>query len=179
MISNDNSKENYSYTADNKSVFAILFAAGAAIFIIILSVLRFIQNSQSIGIDPLPGPNGYQELTITTPDGEEVDYKVEIADDPTERTKGLMYRTDINPDEGMLFVFPDAAERSFWMKDTPTSLDILYFDENRLLINFYESTIPNNDEMLYPSMGDSKYVVELLAGQVEEKKLQKGSVLTF
>ena len=45
---------------------------------------------------------------------------------PGEREKGLMGRTDLGPDEGMLFIFPSAGRQAFWMKDTPSPLSIAF-----------------------------------------------------
>ena len=52
----------------------------------------------------------------------------ELADDPELRARGLMERAELAPDHGMLFVYPDEAQRSFWMKNTPLPLSIAFID---------------------------------------------------
>jgi len=52
--------------------------------------------------------------------------QVEIADDPEERATGLMYRTELGENSGMLFVFPTAGNHSFWMKNTYIPLSIAF-----------------------------------------------------
>ncbi|MDP2764119.1 MAG: DUF192 domain-containing protein, partial [Brevundimonas sp.] len=64
-----------------------------------------------------------EPLTVTTASGEHR-FMVEIADDDAERQRGLMEREPLPDDRGMLFQFPDVAERAFWMSNTPSSLDI-------------------------------------------------------
>ena len=57
-------------------------------------------------------------VTIHASSGKEVRVRVEIADDVLEQSRGLMYRTALADDRGMLFVYPDEEERSFWMRNT-------------------------------------------------------------
>ena len=60
---------------------------------------------------------------------------IETADSPFKRSVGLMYRKKLDPNSGMLFVFPDSDQRSFWMKDTHIPLSIAYIDENGIITN--------------------------------------------
>ncbi|MFC1707221.1 DUF192 domain-containing protein, partial [Planctomycetota bacterium] len=52
--------------------------------------------------------------------------RAEVARTPRERRLGLMFREDLNPDEGMLFLFPRIEQQSFWMRNTPLPLSIAY-----------------------------------------------------
>ena len=72
--------------------------------------------------------NPLEALTVVTASGEHA-FWVEIADDDAERARGLMFRDPLADDRGMLFQFPDMAERGFWMENTPSSLDIIYIDD--------------------------------------------------
>ena len=100
--------------------------------------------------------------------------KVEIADTPDEWETGLMYRTNLAEDEGMLFVFPDEFQRSFWMKNTYVSLDIIFINSNGLVLNFFESAEPLNVTKTYESSGAAKYVLELKNGAVKRLKISEG-----
>ena len=103
---------------------------------------------------------------------------VEIADEPEERTLGLMYRTDLAPDEGMLFLFPEERERSFWMKNTPTSLDILYVSTDGEIVGIAEHTKPYSVDPI-PSGAPSERVLEVPAGFVERHGVAVGDRITY
>jgi len=83
--------------------------------------------------DPTPVPTGSDgarltRLTFVNKDGSEVDLLVEVADAPEERTRGLMFRESLPEDQGMLFVFEQEAQHSFWMKDTLIPLSIAFIE---------------------------------------------------
>jgi uncharacterized protein len=114
------------------------------------------------------GPNGepLESLTVTTDSGTHR-FLVEIADDETERQRGLMHREPLADDRGMLFQFPDVAERSFWMHDTPSPLDIIYIDPRGVIVSIAASAPPNSDALI-PSNGPAMGVLELRAGRAAE-----------
>ena len=108
----------------------------------------------------------------------DVSYLVELADDDNERAMGLMYRKEMSDNEGMLFIFPDSQMRAFWMKNTLIPLDILYFDDNKKLINISENTPPCKNTSTrcpnYPSTKPAKYVLEINAGLSAKHKFKSG-----
>src|SRR4051812_25176543 len=57
--------------------------------------------------------------------------RVEIANSDESRTRGLMFRRDLPPDTGMIFVFPSSDEHAFWMHNTPLSLDLIFLGDDR------------------------------------------------
>ena len=69
-----------------------------------------------------------KELLIANSIGEIKKFNVEVADNNNTRSKGFMWRENIPDGTGMLFVWKKEAYRNFWMKNTPTSLDILFFN---------------------------------------------------
>ena len=100
----------------------------------------------------------------------------ELADTPSERAKGLMHRHDFGDDDAMIFIFPDSAPRAFWMKDTPISLDIIFFADDGAWLNTHAHTIPFSTESL-PSNGEARYVLELPAGAAAKLGLGEGTIL--
>lgn len=120
------------------------------------------------GAGTAQGPNGdpLEPLTVTTATGEHR-FMVEIADDEMERQRGLMHREPLPADRGMLFQFPDVAERAFWMHNTPSSLDIIYIDPYGRIVSIARNATPNSDAMI-PSNGPAAGVLELRAGRAAE-----------
>jgi len=107
-----------------------------------------------------------EPLSVVTASGEH-SFMVEIADDPAERERGLMYRPPLNDDRGMLFQFPAATEQSFWMKNTPSSLDIIYIDPRGRIVSIASHATPYSETPL-PSNGAANGVLELRAGRAAE-----------
>ena len=99
---------------------------------------------------------------------------VEIADTPETHARGLMGRYLTDNNQGMLFVFPRPKPRSFWMRNTPTSLDIIFIGEDRRVMNVAKETRPMSDKG-YPSLGPARYVVEVKAGFADRYGIRKGT----
>lgn len=100
---------------------------------------------------------------------------VEVADSPEERSHGLMYRTNMPMDQGMLFIFDEESERSFWMKNTLIPLDIIFIDSDYTIVNI-ENAIPCEEDPceLYSSEKPAKYVIEVIGGYTENYGISKG-----
>lgn len=103
---------------------------------------------------------------------------VEIADTDSSRTRGLMERTTIPADTGMLFVFPTATPQGFWMSNTPHSLDIQFYGPDSTLLNVAENAIPFDPTTL-PSDGPARFVVEVEAGVTRRIGLVPGDRITW
>ena len=108
-------------------------------------------------------------------------FKVEIADTAEKQALGLMFRDSMADDEGMIFVFPNEAPRSFWMKNTRIPLDIMYFDKNLKMVSISADTPPCRVSRCpsYPSTGPAMYVLELNAGKASELGVKPGDKLTI
>ena len=107
-----------------------------------------------------------EALSIVTSTGEH-DFWVEIADDDAERARGLMYRPPLEDDRGMLFQFPVAEEQGFWMRNTPSSLDMIYIGTDGRIVSIAKHTTPQSDRT-YPSNGPANGVLEVRAGRSDE-----------
>jgi uncharacterized membrane protein (UPF0127 family) len=93
-------------------------------------------------------------------------FRVAIADTPQTRARGLMFVEEMPRTAGMLFVFPDERVRTFWMRNTLISLDIIYFDATGAWVSAQENAVPL-DETTLPSDGPAQYVLEINGGLVE------------
>ena len=88
---------------------------------------------------------------------------IEVADNDHDRQRGLMYRTKMGEDRGMIFTFGEKDDHTFWMHNTCISLDMLFIDDDGLIVGIEESTPTMSDDTF--SVGcPSKYVLELNAG---------------
>ncbi|HET6546072.1 MAG TPA: DUF192 domain-containing protein [Rhodanobacteraceae bacterium] len=106
-------------------------------------------------------------------------FTVELAEDDAARARGLMYRETMAPDHGMLFVFPDSAVRTFWMKNTKIALDMLFFDDQRKLVSVQPRVPPCQFDPcpMYPSAGPARYVLELNGGEAGKLGIKPGDEL--
>ena len=87
---------------------------------------------------------------------------MEVADEPTERQQGLMYRTELAADAGMLFVYSGEAQRSFWMENTRIPLSIAYIDQAGRIVHLADMT--PFDRTAVPSKYPAMYAIEVNRG---------------
>ncbi len=108
-------------------------------------------------------------------------FSVEIADSSEEHELGLMFRDSMPADHGMIFIFPDEAPRSFWMKNTRIPLDIMYFDRDLKMVSISADTPPCRVARCpsYPSIAPAKYVLELNGGLAASLGVGVGDTLTL
>jgi uncharacterized membrane protein (UPF0127 family) len=97
----------------------------------------------------------------------------EIADTPALRERGLMERDSLPENHGMLFVYPDERERSFWMRNTPLALDIAFLDRNGTIINI--ATMEPHDDANTTSTSPAMYALEMEAGWFEAHGVAAGA----
>ena len=98
---------------------------------------------------------------------------IEIADDQQQRTRGLMYRDQMDEDRGMLFIFEQPEPRRFWMKNTHIPLDILFADEEGVILRIARDTTPYSTRGV-PCSQPALYVVEVNAGYTARHDIREG-----
>lgn len=86
------------------------------------------------------------------------EYNVKVAETPEEKRKGLQGIKELKEDEGMLFVFDEAQEVSFYMKDTEIPLDIIFINDDYQVIKVYKGK-PFDETLV--TVDDVQYVLEL------------------
>ena len=99
--------------------------------------------------------------------------RVELARTAEEREQGLMHRELLEDGRGMLFVFPDAQIRSFWMRNTLIPLDIAYIDENLTIVDI-QAMEPQTDDP-HPSARPAMFALEVPQGWFQEKGIGVGA----
>lgn len=107
---------------------------------------------------------------------------VEIADDNYKRSLGLMNRKVLKDGKGMLFVFDQEQELSFWMKNTLIPLSIGYFDQDQKLFQILDMTPASPMEVRppsYPSSRPGKFALEVPVGWFNRHKIKPGATFSF
>ena len=105
---------------------------------------------------------------------------VDVANDPEEQSKGLMFRKNMEWNNGMLFVYEDVKYLSFWMKNTYIPLDMIFADKDLRIVDIKQDVQPCLQEDIcpsYPSKQPAKYVLEVNAGFVQQNGIRVGDVL--
>ncbi|MEZ4754549.1 MAG: DUF192 domain-containing protein [Bdellovibrionota bacterium] len=118
-----------------------------------------------------------EAVSFTNPSGKTTaSFYLEVADTDSKRAKGLMFKKDddLKPNEGMLFIFPDEVDQSFWMKNTYLSLDIIFVGSDLEVKGILEN-VPILTTQQRSIGVPSKYVIELLAGMTSKHDITKGS----
>ncbi|HEX7229694.1 MAG TPA: DUF192 domain-containing protein [Candidatus Binatia bacterium] len=117
-------------------------------------------------------------VKIATQQGRVIAFDVEIADSPAKRELGLQYRRDLASDHGMIFLFPSQSEQTFWMKNTPIPLDMIFINRELQIVGIVEQAVPFS---LDPrSVGKpSQYVLEINGGLAKRNGIQPGDSVTF
>lgn len=101
------------------------------------------------------------DLYVNNEYGEELHYKVQVATSEEDKKDGLKGVDKLEPDEGMLFVYDDEQELSFWMKDVRIPLTVAFIDEDMEIVAVYDAA--QYDET--PMIEKAKYVLEVSAGE--------------
>jgi hypothetical protein len=136
---------------------AVVFAAAVAIWLVV--------NQFSSSGRP-------DQIVVVTRSGEHA-FTVEWALTPEERARGLMFRETMAADHGMVFDFMVEEPQSFWMKNTPLSLDIVFIHANGTVARIARNTVPFSERNI-PSGAPVRYVLEVVAGTADRIGLVGG-----
>ncbi len=116
-------------------------------------------------------------LTVTTAKGPHA-FKVEVASTPGEQERGLMFRTEMGADEGMIFPMDPPRPSAFWMKNTVIPLDIIFIGPDHKVLNIAANAVPYDLSPL-PSDGAAAGVLELNGGRAAEIGMKPGDLVTW
>ncbi len=118
--------------------------------------------------------SGLRVIPLKVTSGSKVhNFRVELARTPQEQAKGLMFRTTMGPDEGMIFPFDPPRGASFWMRNTVISLDLIFVAPDGRISNIAANAVPYDETPLY-SAGEAKAVLELNGGRAAELGIKPG-----
>lgn len=105
-------------------------------------------------------------------------FRVELADSAEAQRQGLMFRTELGEGEGMLFPSDVPDIRSFWMKNTPLSLDIIFVGVDGRILNIAANTVPYSLDSVR-SEGMASAVLELRGGRAAELGIKPGDAVEY
>ena len=151
-----------------KEVFACFRAGAAAILAAALFVLwdpalvydSHIASTRSISVDGIA-------------------LRVAVVDTPLTRQQGLSNIPSLKPDEGMLFIFEEDGQYSFWMKDMALSIDILWITSSGRVVFIAPAVSPDTFPQAFTSDSPARYVLEVPAGFATEHGIGVGSKVAF
>lgn len=113
----------------------------------------FVIAAVSAGLAETPSGMPLIALAIQGKDGAtKADLTVELAQTPEHRAKGLMFRTELADNRGMLFDFKETRSVSMWMKNTPLSLDMIFTDKKGVVLYVALKTVPYSEAIISPGM---------------------------
>jgi uncharacterized protein len=102
------------------------------------------------------------ELTIASATGPHR-FKVEVAETPAQMEQGLMFRTSLGADAGMLFIYPQPTVATMWMENTLIPLDMLFVDAQGRIVNIYQRAVPQSLDVI-SAAAPVRAVIELNGG---------------
>ena len=128
----------------------------------------------SNAVEQGPSPAGLDQVPLTvTSDGKQHRFIVEVARTPEQQATGLMNRSTLAPDRGMVFPFETPRPASFWMKNTLIPLDIIFIRADGTIANVEANTVPLSLESVN-SAGTVAAVLEIPGGRAAELGIAAG-----
>lgn len=101
---------------------------------------------------------------------------LEIAKTPEELKNGLMHRRHLNPNHGMLFIFPTPRKVIFWMKNTFIPLDLIFLDRTKKVQEIYRNAQPHSLERIQSQDDSVQYAIEVEAGFAQKNRICIGDI---
>lgn len=134
-----------------------------------------VETAPSVATHPVSGLE-IIPVTITTGESSHV-IQAELAATPQDQARGLMFRNELGPDEGMIFPYPDVRPLSFWMRNTVIPLDLIFIDEANTVINIGKG-VPYSETSI-ASERPGIAVLELYEGRAEELGIEPGDTIEW
>ena len=152
----------------------IAILAGLAAALVACSPNASEAGAQSTQAAPAHPVSGLQVIPLKIHRGSKVlTFRVEVARTAQEQARGLMFRTAMGPDEGMIFPFDPPRGASFWMRNTVIPLDLVFIAPDGRISNIAANAVPY-DETPLSSTGDARAVLELNGGRAAQLGIVPG-----
>jgi uncharacterized protein len=148
--------------------------AGALVAVGLLVPMMVVVDMKPAEARKLAQVSELRTVTIHTSSGEEVRVRVEIADDAFEIARGLMYRTTLAENRGMLFIFEGEQTLSFTMKNTLIPLSVAFIGSEGRIVDIQDMKPLDDDPPSYVSARPAQYALEVNQGFFEERGVEVG-----
>lgn len=136
-------------------------------------------SSDSLGSAVASTPSELvRQITFMTASGAHA-FSAVVVDTPELREKGLGGRAGIKKDQAMLFVFESDGRHAFWMKDMLFSIDMVWLDSSKKVVHVESDVSPDTFPEAFGPAVDTRYVIELNAGEAESIRLKMGDTVNF
>ncbi len=152
-----------------------LWNSGVRLGLAFCAGLLIMAGAQGQNLPGRPQSLPSEQLTIDTGEGEHV-FSVEIADDGLERNIGMMFRTKLDADKGMLFDYPEETQAGFWMKNTYIPLDLIFIRADGSIANIAANATPLSLDPI-PSDGPVRGVLEIRGGLSAQLGIEAGDMV--
>lgn len=151
-----------------------------SIITVTLIIMLTTYNTQNLPENNMDNKIEYAKgvVEIYSGDTKITSVEVEIADSPDKQELGLMNRDFLPHNSGMLFIFNNEDYKSFWMKDTRISLDIIYIDSQFIISDIFSEMKPFSEKPVFSSR-PVKYVLEVNGGYSLLNNIKNGDRITF
>lgn len=139
--------------------------------ILFVTILPFSSNA---GSEQIPNPHwnsgGSAKICIKN-----ICIEAEIAATPEARINGLMFRQELEPGKGMLFILGEESKESFWMKNMKFPLDIIWINKDKVIIEISKDARPCLEDCLSISPKEkASYVLEVNSGFCDRFDIKAG-----
>lgn len=155
-----------------KKTILVLFAAFSVLTLTLVTSLSSFSTTETI--DKHGNPITDESIAIVKHLNSNTLLELEVAATSQKRQAGLMNRTELDSNKGMLFIFSSEQPLSFWMKDTSISLDIIFLNKDLKVISISSNTKTQQTTEIYNSNGLAQYVIETVAGWAESTNVEIG-----
>lgn len=135
---------------------------------IFIAILIFAQSAVAAITIPVTFTTSTRDVTL----------QLEIAVTPETRAYGLMNRNTLKPNDGMLFMFPEAQRLYFWMKNTLIPLDMIFMGRGGTIMRIEANTTPRSLKPI-DSGGPSYTVIEIDGGRAKREGIAVGNRVSF
>jgi hypothetical protein len=184
VVRKKTNSKNTSKKLSIKQWISIILAVVIALAFLFFSIYTPKRNKTSSGSNSTfsktaPSFSKDGSLTIVTSfNSSEINIDIEVVEKEEERMRGLMDRFSLPENAGMFFIFEKDEPRSFWMKNTYISLDIIYINSSKEIVSIQKYTQPLTT-LSIPSGKPAKYVLEVNAGFSDRYGINPGDKIKF